>query len=396
MTPFYDALDIMLAALPNGLPDAQSVSLSQALGRIVSGDISATRDQPPFDASAMDGYACRHSDLPGQLTLVGEAAAGHAFSDMVPHGACVRISTGAPMPSGADCVVMQEAAVVDSTGIALPLVPIGHNIRRAGNDFFDGQVCFKKGHSIMARDVALIAALGLAEVEVFRAPKISIISGGDEIIAAGEKPVGAQIFDSAGPGVAALVQTWGGEIASQTIVADREADMIEAITSASTNSDIIIIIGGASVGPHDHARPSMIALGGEILVSGIAIKPGKPTWFARTEKGLVLGLPGNPAAAMVCARLFLIPLLEAMLGRLNSPHFKTYRARLGAPLPPTKGRMEAFRVGLDCNSNTVTAFNDQDSSLVSVLSVSDGLALRAAHQVSLPSGEEIDLIFWGP
>jgi molybdopterin molybdotransferase len=394
MTPFAEALKLILGALPKEQLATQTVPLADALGYTLGADMAATRNQPPFDASAMDGYACHHADLPGQLTLVGEAAAGRPFIGPVSRGTCVRISTGAPVPEGANCVIMQEAVQIVSDAIALPLVTPCQNIRRAGNDFCAGATRLKRGHRLNARDIGMLAAIGVAQVPVFEPPKVSIISGGDEIVTVGAELNAGQIYDSAGPGVAALAATWGGKIAEQIVVADSKLSLVGAIKAASAKSDLIVIIGGASVGPHDHARPSIQALNGEILVSGIAIKPGKPTWFARTDGGFILGLPGNPAAAMVCARLFLVPLLQVMLARGDGPNFTTHRACLAQALPPTNGRTEAFRVAFDKASATVTAFSDQDSSLVSVLSSSDGLVICDPNTPSLPAGTYVELVLW--
>jgi molybdopterin molybdotransferase len=394
MIPYDEALKIILAALPVEALRTETVPLAWALGRTLSAAISAKRDQPPFDASAMDGYACCHADLPGHVTVVGEAAAGHAFVGRVQRGTCVRISTGAPVPEGADCVIPQEAARRVAGGIDLPIAPMGHNVRRQGNDFTAGERLLQKGQKLDARDIALLAALGLAKVPIVCPPRVTIICVGDEIVTAGENPSATQIFDSAGPGVAACVVTWGGEIVDQKILRDDKTSMVSAIEAASTKSDLVVIIGGASAGPHDHARPSIEALGGEILVSQIAIKPGKPTWFARTNTGLILGLPGNPAAALVCARLFLAPILQSMLRQDFFLLPKRQSVRLASPLPPTKARAEAFRVSFDACTRSVKPFDDQDSSLVSVLSKSDGLVVRDANANSLQKGADVELILW--
>jgi molybdopterin molybdotransferase len=387
------ALDVMLSHA-TATPKSENVALFQAHHRILARDVVAPRDQPPFAASAMDGHACASTDLPGQLRLIGQAAAGSPFMGVLPPKSCVRISTGAPVPEGADCVVKQEDAQVSGDIVSLKRAISGANIRKRGNDYSAADVLLQSGRKLTSLDIALAAATGADHLSVARQPTVIIISGGDEIIAAGTVPTDAQIFDSVGPSLSAFVEMWGGVIVKRILVRDDPVTLTRALETAAGECDLVVIVGGASVGPHDHGKAGLEAIGAQIFVPKIAIKPGKPTWFAIAPNLIILGLPGNPASALVCARLFLAPLLQSLLGRPNSSALRTTRAILRDAVPATGARQEAFRMAFDPSSGITNMLGDQDSSLVSVLSKSDGLFVQMANQDQVQAGTSIQLLLW--
>jgi molybdopterin molybdotransferase len=386
MMDMETALDEMLSHV-TARPKSERVSLFQAQNRILAQDIVAQRDQPPFAASAMDGYACLSTDLPGALKLVGEAAAGSPFLGVLPPRCCLRISTGAPIPEGVDCVIIQEDAIVSGDIVSLYGGSSGANIRKRGNDYSVGDVLLKSGRKLTPLDIALVAATGIEQVRVARRPIVTIISGGDEIVA-------AQIFDSVGPSLSAFVETWGGAIAKHLLVRDDPEALTRALKKSAGQCDLVVIVGGASVGPHDHSKAGLDAIGAQIFVPKIAIKPGKPTWFATAPNLMILGLPGNPASALVCARLFLAPLLQSLLGRPKMTARATSHAHLVGTIPPTGKRQEAFRMMFDPSSGSASIIGDQDSSLVSVLSKSDGLFVQTANHDQVQAGASIQLLLW--
>lgn len=383
-----------MLALVRPLP-GENVPLQSALGRVLTQDIVAVRDQPPFAASAMDGYAVRSGDTPGNLRLIGESSAGHGFEGHCEAGTAVRISTGAAMPDGADTVVIQEDVRRDGNGITVPATAAGKNIRPRGCDFTAGTVLLSAGRRLDGVALSLAAASGMAQVPVARAPRIAILSSGDELAAPGSQPNPYQIFDSGTFGIAGLIQTWGG-IANRLAV---EKDDVGAIARAAEEglgaSDLLVVIGGASVGDHDHARPALMRLGLSLAVEKIAVRPGKPTWFGKASQGLVLGLPGNPASALACAALFLRPLIEAMLGRDPSHCVATHPARLTQGLPANGPREHYLRARLELDGEgrqIVCAFEDQDSSLISIFAAANALIRLPADAPERTAGVMVDVL----
>ena len=375
--------------------DAELVSLQTALGRVLADAVVAMRDQPPFNVSAMDGYAIRSSDAPGNLKLCGESAAGHGFEGSVGTGTAVRISTGAAMPDGADTVVIQEDVRLDGGTITVPATATGKNIRLRGGDFAAGAVLLPKGRKLDGVALSLVAASGAGQARVIRAPRVAILSSGDELAPPGSEPGPYQIFDSATFGIGGLIQAWGG-IPNRLAV---EKDNVEAIARAAErglkDSDLLVVVGGASVGDHDHARAALLKLGLTFAVDKIAVRPGKPTWFGAKGQGLVLGLPGNPASALACAKLFLHPLIEAMLGRDPLACVAMRRARLVQALPANGPREHYLRSRLnvdDDGQQTVQAFEDQDSSLISVFTAANALIRLAADAPATAAGTMVDVL----
>ena len=372
---------------------SEQAPLEAALGRVLAQSVKAARDQPPFAASAMDGYAVRSADTPGLLTVIGESAAGHGFAGRCEAGTAVRISTGAALPEGTDGIVIQEDVRREGNHIEVPQVAAGHFVRRQGIDFTAGTTLLEKGRVLDAVAVSLGAASGAATLPVARRPKVVILSSGDELAAPGEVPNPWQIFDSATFGLAGLIASWGGEAKRLAVAKDDVAAIARTAEEALASSDLLLLIGGASVGDHDHARPALMRLGLEMKVGKVAVRPGKPTWFGHTQQGPVLGLPGNPASAMVCAHLFLKPLLLAMQGRDPEPRF--LRAHLAKALPANGGREHYLRSALkpdDKGDLTVRAFEDQDSSLISIFAAANALIRLAPDAPAQDQGVLVDVL----
>jgi len=383
-----------MLALVRPLED-EVVSLPAALGRILADAVVAMRDQPPFPTSAMDGYAVRSADTPGRLQVGGESAAGHGFEGRVEPGMAIRISTGAAIPDGTDTVVMQEDVRRQSEHVTVPAILAGSNIRPRGGDFAAGTVLLPKGRRLDGAALSTVAASGAAKVRVVRAPRIAILSSGDELAAPGTEPGPFQIFDSVSFGIAGLAQAWGG-VPNRLAV---EKDNVEAIATAAQrglkDGDLLVVLGGASVGDHDHARAALVKLDLDLAVEKIAIRPGKPTWFGATRHGLVLGLPGNPASALACATLFLRPLIEAMLGRDVQACIAMHKAQLLEALPANGPREHYLRARLEVDSHgrqIVQAFSDQDSSLVSVFAAANALVRLPPGAPASDAGALVDVL----
>lgn len=369
---------------------AEDVAVEASLGRTLAEAVVATRPQPPFHASAMDGYAVRSIDTPGSLQLAGEAGAGHAFKATLAPGACIRIFTGAPLPVGADAIVIQEDAIKNGAAVSVPEVFAGKHVRPAGGDFVAGETLLVRGDTLDAAGVTNAAAAGRATISVARRPRLTILGGGDEIVAPGGDIGPDQIFDCASFGVNALATGWGAASKRGPLLRDDPKFIMSAMETALASSDLLVMIGGASVGDHDHTRTATLALGGRILFDKISLRPGKPTWFALYGERTILGLPGNPASALVTARLFLRPMLAKMLGGDPAKSVRLQRAVLTAPLEATGPREAYLRaktfVGDDARHYATPAAN-QDSSLVSVFAAAGALIVRDANSGSLEAGD---------
>jgi molybdopterin molybdotransferase len=369
--------------------------LRAALGRTLREDIVARRDQPPFRASAMDGYALRAADTPGVLRLVGEAGAGRALGRSLEPGECARIFTGAPLPAGADAVLIQEDAARDGDLVTSPAVEQDRHVRAAGVDFARGARLLAAGRILDAASIALAAAAGRASLSVSRMPRVTVLSGGDELVPPGQNPAEDQIFDSMSIGIAALAEQWGAEAKSIGPLPDDANVITEALRQAITESDLTVIVGGASVGDHDHARPAIRSLGGEFQFEKVALRPGKPTWFARVGERIVLGLPGNPASGFVCARLFLRPLLDRMCGRDPASSIQLHRARLRSALADNGARETYLRAVLETDETGqiwARAAQQQDSSLLSVFAQAQTLIVRPSGAAGAPAGALAEML----
>lgn len=373
----------------------EDVPLRAAIGRTLAAPVVARQDHPPYAASAMDGYAVRSADTPGQLEIIGESAAGRAFVGKCEAGKAIRISTGAALPEGADTIVIQEVVERSGTNLQVPLAAPGRHIRHRALDFAAGSVLLEAGRTIDGVALAHAAASGAATLCVSRAPRIAILCGGDELVEPGTTPGPFQIFESCSYGVAGLVEEWGGT-ADRLAIGSDNADHIAACAKRGlATGDLLVVIGGASVGDHDLARPALRQLGLEMLFEKISVRPGKPTWFGMTPFGPVLGLPGNPASALVCAYLFLRPLMDAMIGREAKSTTQFQRARLGHSLPKNGDREHYLRCRAIIGSDgvlTASAYDNQDSSMLSVFAAANALIRLAPHADALAGGEMVDVL----
>ncbi len=379
-----------LIAAARELP-AEFVAIDAALGRTLAAPLLATRDQPPFTASAMDGYALRAEASQRDYRIVGESAAGHAFTRPLNPGEAVRISTGAPLPEGADAVLIQEDAQLEGDMLVKAQVRSGKNVRPRAGDFAAGDDLLAKGRALSPIALALAAGAGAASLQVVRRPRICVFASGDEIVPPGNAVREDQVFESGSFAVCAFIEKWGGVATRGAVLRDDEAAIEREAAAALAQSDIVVFIGGASVGPHDHMRPALTRLGLNPQFDKIAVRPGKPTWFASSERGMALGLPGNPASAIVCALLFLKPLIEAMLGAAPATMPVTRRAPLGEALEANGPREHYMRAVLDAEG-TLRTFGDQDSSLLSVFARANALIRRAPSAPAAHAGEAVDYL----
>jgi len=380
-----------MLALAVAMP-AETVAIGEAAGRTLAEDVRARRDQPPYAASSMDGWALAAASAPGRLRVVGESAAGRPFAGRVGPGEAVRIFTGAAMPPGADCVVIQEDARRDGDAVETPAAHAGANVRAAGCDFHAGERLLTRGMRLDAWRLSLAAAAGRGTIEAARRPQVCLLSTGEEIVEPGAEPAAHQIFDSGSVALAARISAWGGNPRSARQVGDDLAATAAAVRSAE--ADLIVTIGGASVGDHDLVKPALAALGLELAVDSVSVRPGKPTWFGRLADGRrVLGLPGNPASALVCAELFLRPLMMAMQGA--DPTLPLIGARAAGPIPKNGAREHWMRARLWVGADGIAVaepFADQDSSLVSVFANAGALVRRPAGAPEAEAGEPLEAL----
>ena len=394
LLPVAVALERVLAdARPLGV---ETVPLDEAAGRVLAEDLAAKLAQPPFDASAMDGYAV-HGTAPApigsQWTVIGESAAGRAFAGNVAPGEAVRIFTGAPVPEGCGTVVIQEnVSRIGDVVTAIDVTAVGANIRVAGVDFSEGDVLLERGRRLDAHTVTLAAAMGYGAVRVARRPVVAILATGDELVPPGAQPGPDQIISSNPLGIAALVTQAGGVARPLGIAPDR-MDALAAKIGEARGADILVTIGGASVGDHDLVGQALKSEGLELGFWKVALRPGKPLMFGRLDNMRVLGVPGNPVSALVTARVFLVPLIKALLG--EPPALRvTESATLAAPLEANGPRLHLMRATLSRDASgaiTVTPLPSQDSSLLSALAKADCLIWRQPDAVALIAGDAVEI-----
>lgn len=385
----------MLASL--GPLDSEWIALPETVGRTLRTPVRAARAQPPFAASSMDGWAIRSADLDPRvpLAIVGESAAGVGFDGVVLPGQTVRISTGAPLPSGADRVVPQEAADREDTGVRMTRAGPGDArfIRPSGFDFSTGQILLKAGIRLDPWSIALAAAAGEQRLEVSRRARIRVVTLGDEIVRPGATPRAGQIFDAAADALCALVVSWGGQADRSGPVADDAVALSEALEPAG--EDLLVTVGGASVGDHDLVKPVLKAAGLTLCVEGVNVRPGRPAWFGIIPDGRrVLGLPGNPASALVCASLFLEPILHALHGSTTAG-IPWRAARLTLSLPVNGPREHYLRSALhiaDDGGWLAEPFEDQDSSRLVIFAAANGLVRRMPNALSAAAGELVQVL----
>ncbi|MFV0245416.1 MAG: gephyrin-like molybdotransferase Glp [Qingshengfaniella sp.] len=370
---------------------SETVTLRQACGRVLTEDAVATRDQPPFPSSAMDGYAVRDTDVaPGaRLTVIGEAAAGHRFSGPVGPGQAVRIFTGAPVPAGADRIVIQEDVIRDGPQIRIGEAPDTQAyIRPAGGDFRAG-TRLVAGRRLRPADISLLASMNVNNLRVARRPVVAILGTGDELVAPGETPGPDQIVSSNGIGLAALVEAEGASARILPIARDTVAALRDGLALAR-GADLIVTSGGASVGDHDLIANAAEELGLERQFYKVAMRPGKPLMAGRHAGIPLIGLPGNPVSTMVCGSIFILPALRAMMS-LPAVAAPRHPARLAHPLSANGPREHYMRARTEADG-TVRAFDRQDSSLQNILSQADALIVRPPGDRARKTGESIEIV----
>ena len=370
---------------------AETVPLDQASSRVMVTDAVARRTQPPFPASAMDGYAVRAADAIERavLPVVGESAAGHRFTDALPPASAVRIFTGAPVPDGADSILIQENATREGDQITVTEAPTkGEYVRPAGGDFEAGQT-LDAPRRLTPRDVALLAAMNIADVTVSRRPKVALIPTGDELVLPGENPGPDQIISSNNYGLAAALAAIGADPVLCPIARDTKASLETAFDHAK-EADFIITLGGASVGDHDLVAEVSQSRGMALEFYKIAMRPGKPLMAGRMGKSVMIGLPGNPVSAIVCGEVFVRPAIDAALGLPAKPRL-TSTAPLAHDLEKNGPREHYMRAVLN-DEGQIEVFNRQDSSLVHILAQANALVVREKLAENLPKGAIVPFI----
>ena len=393
-------VDKALAQILKGAKPLASefVPLTNAYNRILAAPLRAERAQPPFAASAMDGYAVRAADVssvPVDLAVVGEAPAGHGYQGRVRKGQAVRIFTGAPLPKGADAIVIQEntkPAGEKGFVTVTQTVSEGQFVRGAGMDFRKGEALLARHTRMKAREIGLAASMNHDRIEVYRKPSVAILATGDELVEVGDSPRDDQIISSNSLALAAMLAGFGAEPLDLGLVQDRLPRIEEAIERAS-GADILITVGGASVGDHDLVQEAMLAKGVELGFWKIAMRPGKPLMFGRRGHQRVIGLPGNPVSAMVCTRLFIKPLIAALTGH-HEPEVPV-RAVLGKAMKANDQRQDYVRTRLSRNETgqlVAEPFPAQDSSMQRVFREADGLVIRPPHAPAAKPGDMVDVL----
>jgi molybdopterin molybdotransferase len=372
---------------------AEIVALPEAWGRVTAAPVTARRDQPPADVSAMDGYALRAADS-GARTVIGAAPAGHPFAGEIGANQAVRLFTGSFVPHGADAVLIQEDAQRDGDQVTPTEAPVaGRHIRRRGQDFSTGDTLIAPGTRLNARAVGLAAAANHPWLSVHRRPTVAILATGDEIAMPGEPVPPGGIISSNAHALAALVRARGGVPIVLPIVPDRPEAIAAAVASVQ-GVDLLVTTGGASVGEHDLVQAGLSSQGFELDFWKIAMRPGKPLIAGRLGRTVVLGLPGNPVSAIVCAVLFLLPALDRLQGLPGDPP-PVVPARLGADLAANDQRADHLRARIEDAVDGIpvaTPFPRQDSSMLRVLNDASALILRAPYAPAVVKGTMISII----
>lgn len=397
-----DAQETLLkTALP--VDRRESLRLDEADGRVLAGDIQARLTQPPFDASAMDGYALRAADAPKPgaiLKVIGTSAAGHGFPGTVGPGEAVRIFTGAPVPAGADTVLIQEDAekLEDHAIRTTFAVTDGRHFRPRGQDFAEGETVLTAGTRLDFGRLMLIAAMNHASVEVFARPRVAILSTGDELVPPGTPPGPHQIIGSNTFGIGALARQAGAEVIDLGIVPDNRDLITAAIDKArAASADVLVTLGGASVGDHDLVQSTLLAAGMRLDFWKIAMRPGKPLMVGDLDGMHVLGLPGNPVSSMVCGLLFLEPLLARLSGRPAVSRLAMARAATALPANDKRQDYLRARLSRDVDGGLLAeSYGKQDSSMMKIFARSDCLIVRPPHAPELPVGAETAILLLRP
>jgi molybdopterin molybdotransferase len=392
LIPIARARELVLENL-QVLPSEQ-VTIAAALGRVLAADVSATGNVPPFPCSAMDGYAVLAGDAGRVLEVVGESRAGAPAADEVRDGVAIRISTGATVPAGATAVIPQEDVASNGTSIETrAAVAVGDNVRGAGEDIHEGATVLEAGTRLGGVELGAVTAAGAATVTVAARPRVSVLCTGDELRAPGEPLGPGEIHNSNAPMLSGLATNAGAVTAEAQRVPDDHAATLAAISEALDSSDVVIISGGVSVGPHDHVKPVLAELGVEEVFWSVSLQPGKPTWFGTGTGGqLVFGLPGNPVSAVVTFSLFVAPALAAMQGARRD-RVPESEAVLGVDIPRNPRREQAVRVILRRGERlpVATPNGAQGSHILSSLIGADALAMIPAGEGSAPAGTVVAL-----
>ena len=377
------------------LMDAETVSIADAAGRVLAADAIAKFDQPPAPVSSMDGYAVRAADAviaPSTLRVTGSSPAGHPFAGSVKPGEAVRIFTGGVVPNGADAIVIQEntEASGDRVTINSP-AKHGQHIRKAGLDFAKGDALANAGRRLTARDVSLLAAGDIAQVSVRRKPVIAFAATGDELSMPGEPRKSGGIVASSGYGLAAMISHWGGTARDLGILPDT-VEAVSAIAELAKDADLIVTLGGASVGDHDLVQKALGPKGFALDFWKIAMRPGKPLIFGKLGATPLLGLPGNPVSSLVCAMLFLKPAIAALLGESAKAELRS--AKLLRDLPANDTRQDYLRARTEIRDGElcVEAFAVQDSSMLSILAKANALIVRSPNAPAAKAGDRVSIL----
>ncbi len=398
LLPVAEALDRLLSAARPVLR-TEKVPLHEADGRVLAEDVAARLTQPPFDNSAMDGYALRHADiaeLGSVLAVVGTSSAGHAFEGTAGPGEAVRIFTGAPLPAFADTVLLQEDAEVLEDGRIRTtfLTPRGRHIRPRGQDFREGEVALKAGDLLDPGRLTVAAAMNHAELTVYARPRIALLATGDELVRPGTPPGASQIIASNTYGVAAIARAAGAEVVDLGIVRDDRQALLEAVQDAlARDIDVLVTLGGASVGDFDLVQPVLGEAGMQLDFWRIAMRPGKPLMVGRLGDIQVVGLPGNPVSSLVCSLLFLEPLLRR-LAHLP-PKSRLASAVAAVPVRENDHRQDYVRARIARGPSgelAVTPFGKQDSSMMKTFAESEGLLIRPPHAPALEAGAPCEVL----
>jgi molybdopterin molybdotransferase len=370
---------------------AEGVPVAAALGRVLAEEVVSPIDVPPFDNSAMDGYAVI-AGAGGVVELLGESRAGHPAGEVVRAGAAVRVSTGAQLPRGATAVVpVERSAPAEGAGVVVEGSAAGENIRRAGEDVRRGDLILRPGARLGPAELGVAAAVGRTELVCARRPRVAVLVTGDELTEPGRPLAPGGIYSSNGFALGALVERAGATLASRQAVPDDPEAARAAFAVALEGADVLCVSGGVSVGPHDYVKPALLALGVQERFWGVRLRPGKPTWFGARDAKLVFGLPGNPVSAMVTFLLFAGPALAALQGA--DPDARRIRAVLDAPLPRHGRREQAVRVSVTAAEDGWHAASTgaQGSHMLTSMLGADGLALIAAGDGEVAAGERVEV-----
>lgn len=387
-----------LARVTAGLAplEVETVAIGEAHGRVLGEDVAARLTQPPFDASAMDGYAVRSADiatLPATLKVIGVAAAGAGFTGVVEQGEAVRIFTGAPLPRGADSIVIQEDTDRGDDVVTVREGEPHRHIRPRGQDFSQGEILLRAGTRLGPRELMLAASMNHAELPVRRRPKVAILSTGDEVVPPGFEPGPDQVISSISFGLAALIEDQGGQATSLGIAKDT-MESIVTLARAGTAADILLTIGGASVGERDLVGAALRSEGFELDFHKIAMRPGKPLLYGRLGPQRVLGLPGNPVSAFVSAMVFLVPMLRRLLG-IEGEARRLTEAALDEALGANGPREHYLRAILEVSASgerLVRPLASQDSSLMADFARANCLIVLAPDAPALLKGERVRIL----